>query len=253
MERITRGLVALMLAIGAPALAGEVGDLDINMPNTLEDAFAGEMGSLELSSAARTDHWRRDGDTLRLFPRLQWVPVERFQLSVGLPYGIGSGSRANQGEASLGLLWQLNRETPSLPAFALSADMNAPVGPGERGHELRLGGIVTRTPWDGPAQPRLHLNLFWYHRPDPAEEERRDRWRVALGASRLLAPETALVVNALRESQDRGQREATILEAGLRHQVARGVVLGGALGAGLGRDAPAFRAILSVQFSLGGG
>jgi hypothetical protein len=76
---------------------------------------------------------------------------------------------------------------------------------------------------------------------------------VTLGYSQLVGERTALIADVLRESQERGQRDATILEAGLRHQVARGIILGGALGAGIGRDSPSFRAIVSVQFSLGGG
>ena len=62
-----------------------------------------------------------------------------------------------------------------------------------------------------------------------------------------------LVANALRESQERNQRDATILEVGLRHLVTEGVILGGAVGTGIGRDSPRFSAILSLQFALAGG
>jgi hypothetical protein len=172
------GVLALLAAVlPSGAGAGEVWDLDINMPNTLDDAFVDPRGSLDLLGAARYDHWRRDGDTVRLFPRLQWVPVERLQLSLGLPYTAGSGSRANEGEVSLGGLYQLNREAGALPAFAVSAEANAPVGPGDRGWELRLGGVASKTIAAGPAQPRLHLNAVWFRRLDPSAEERRDRYR----------------------------------------------------------------------------
>jgi hypothetical protein len=247
-------LLAALLATAAPhgVGAGEVGDLDVNMPNTLDDAFAGERGSLELSGAARYDRWRRNDDTVHFFPQLQWVPVDRLQLSLGLPYTAGSGPRANEGEVSLGGLYQLNREAGWLPTFAAFAEANAPIGPGDRGWEIQLGGIASKTIDPGPAQRRLHLNAFWFRRLDPSEEERRDRYRFTLGYSQLVAERTALVTNVLRESQERGQHDATILEAGLRHQLSRGVILGGALGAGIGRDSPSFRAIISVQFSLSG-
>lgn len=252
--RLPALLVAVLLAAQAPgrAGAGEVDDLDANTPNALEDAFVGERGSLDLSGAAGYEH-RRNGDTLRLLPQLQWVPVERLQLSLGTPYTAGSGSRANEGDVSLGALYQLNRETAWLPAFALFAEASAPFGPGERGAEMRLGGIASRTIDPGPAQRRIHVNGYWIHRPDPSEGERRDRYRFAIGYSQKLGERSALIANLLRESQERGERDATILEAGMRHQVAQGVILGAAIGAGIGRDSPRLRATISLQFSLAGG
>jgi hypothetical protein len=249
------GLLAVILAatVVCGAGAGEVGDLDVNMPNTLEDAFVGERGSLDLFGAARYDRWRRSDETVRFVPQLQWVPAERLQLSFGLPYTVGSGSRANQGEVSLGGFYQLNRETGWLPAFAAFAEADAPIGPGDRSWEIQLGGIASKTIDPGPAQRRLHFNAIWFRRLDPGQEERRNRYRFTLGYSQLVAERTALVTNVLRESQERGERDATILEAGLRHQIARGVILGGALGTGIGRDSPRFRAIISIQFSLSGG
>jgi hypothetical protein len=249
-------LALLLAAASAPigASAQDVGDLDIDMPNALEDAFAGRHGDLQLLGAARVDRWRRGrGGEVRLFPRVQWVPVERLQLTAGLPYTVGWGTRSDEGEASLGALYQLNRETGALPAFAVVAEASAPVGPGDRGGELSLAGIASKTVAAGPAQPRLHLNAYWFRRLDPSSDERRDGYRLAIGHSRLLSPDTALVLDVLRESQDRGERAATILEAGLRHRPTEGVVVGAALGAGVGHDSPAFRATLSVQISLGGG
>ena len=100
---------AMLLSIDS-AGAGEVEDLDVNMPNTLDDAFVDRKGSVDLLTAARYDRWRRDGATVRFFPRLQWVPVERLQLSLDVPYAVGSGSRANEGDANLGGLYQINGE-----------------------------------------------------------------------------------------------------------------------------------------------
>jgi hypothetical protein len=246
-------LASVFSIIIVPAAKGEeVGDLDINMPNTLDDAFVGDRGSAELQGAARYDHGRR-GDTVRFFPRLQYVPLEGLQLSVGLPYSIGSGPDANQGEVNLDALYNLNRETRWLPAFAVSTEVNAPVGPGGHGWDLQLWGIASKTVDSGPAQRRLHLNLVWMHHFDPTGDERQDRYRVTLGYSQLLEQRTALVANILRQTQERGERPATIIEAGLRHQISQNVTLGGALGTGIGRDSPRFRAIVSVQFSLGGG
>ncbi len=139
-----------------------------------------------------------------------------------------------------------------LPALAVAGDASLPVGPGDRGAELRLTGIASRT-LDQASRTRLHLNLGWLRRLDPAEEERRDRWRVAVGVSRPAWRDTAVVASATRETQERGEGAANILEAGLRWAPTPDVMLGAALGTGIGRDSPRFRAVLSIQISLRSG
>ena len=239
----------------------ELNNLDINIPNTLHDALAVGRGSVELLGAARYDRWNGH-DTVRFFPRLLIGVAEGLQATVGVPYTVGTGPRADEGVFAFGALYNFNRETAWLPAFAVSAEAGPTIGPGGRGErgergrpsgEMRLFGIASKT-IDPEAFRRLHLNLGWFRAFDPTEEERRDRYRVALGYSQLLLPRTVLIADFLRESlEERGERAANILEAGFRHLVAPGLILGGALGAGIGPDSPRFRAILSVQFSLSGG
>lgn len=250
-------VAALLLAVGATGAlasgAGEQGpdNLDINIPNTLHDAFAAERGSVELLGAARYD--RRHGhDFVRFFPRLQIGVAEGLQATVEVPYTVGSGPGDDRGVATIGALYNFNRESAWLPAFAVAVDAGPAIGPGAHGGEMRLFGIASKT-IDPEAGRRLHLNLAWFRRFDPGEEERRDRYRVTVGYSQVLSRNTALVANYLRESQEeRSERAANILEAGLRYRVAPNLILGGALGAGIGHDSPRFRAIVSVQFSLHG-
>lgn len=229
----------------------ELNNLDINIPNTLEDAFAAERGSVALLGAARHDR-RRGHDTVRFFPRLLVGVAEGLQATVQVPYTVGSGPRADEGVFALGALYNFNRETAWLPAFAAAVEAGPAIGPDAHGGEMRLFGIASKT-IDPQAWRRVHLNLAWFRTFDAGEEERRDRYRVALGYSQLLLPRTVLVADYLRETlEERGERASNILEAGVRHRVAHGVVLGGALGAGIGRDSPRFRAIVSVQISLSG-
>lgn len=230
----------------------ELNNLDINIPNTLDDAFAAERGSVTLLGAARYD--RRHGhDTVRFFPRLLVGVAEGLQATVQVPYTVGSGPRADEGVFAVGALYNFNRETAWLPAFAASVEAGPSIGPDAHGGEMRLFGIASKT-IDPQAWRRLHLNVAWFRTFDAGEEERRDRYRVALGYSQLLLPRTVLIADYLRETlEERGERASNILEAGVRHLVAPGLTLGGALGAGIGRDSPRFRAIFSVQFALSGG
>ena len=95
--RIGLGAVAALLALllgAAPPAAADVEDLDADMPTALEDAYAAPRGSIEAQGAARFDQFRRRGDTVRLFPRLQIGAADRLQASVSLPYSLGSGREA---------------------------------------------------------------------------------------------------------------------------------------------------------------
>lgn len=67
-----------------------------------------------------------------------------------------------------------------------------------------------------------------------------------------MALNVVVVLDYVRESQDRRERAANIAEAGLRYQFTDAVTLGAGAGFGMGRDSPRFRAIASIQIGFGG-
>lgn len=128
-----------------------------------------------------------------------------------------------------------NRERDWLPAFAVSADLGRPVGQGGRSAETGLTVIAAKTLT--PSVDRwVHLHVAWLSSLDPDEEKRRDRCRVVVGYSQLVAPDVA----------------ANVVEAGLRCQLNERATLGAGAGFGIGRDSPGFRAVFSVQVGFGG-
>lgn len=241
-------LVLLAAAVGANA--AELSNLDDGLPTAVQDALAAAPGRLELHGAARYDriHGR---DAVRLLPRVQVGIVEGLQANLGLPYTVGSGRRYDPGGAGGGLFYNLNRERGWLPAFAVAADYSTPVGPERRSADVGLTGIATKT-LDPGADRRLHLNVAWLRALDPNEEERRHRYRVIVGYSQLLAPNTAVVLDYVRESQERHKRAANIVETGVRYHFTDAITLGAGAGFGIGRDSPRFRAIASIQIGFGG-
>ena len=242
--------VLALLAAASDAEALDVHDLDIFVPNTLDDAFVGEPGEAQLQGAGRYDR-RRGHDELRLFPQLQVIPLRGLQLSFNVPYTFRSGPEPDESAIGVGALYVLNDEKHVLPAFALSADYNAAIGPGDRGSELELAGIASKT-LEPTMQRRLHLNVAWIRRFDPSEEERRNSYRFAAGYSQLLSPNTVVIADYVRERQERGERDANVLELGFRHRAMERVTLGIGAGAGIGHDSPRFRALFSIQVSLPG-
>lgn len=244
---------ALALVAAGPAAAAqkvdELGNLDNGLPNALDDAFAAETGSVELQGAVRYDRIR-GRDVVRLFPRLQVGVAPGFEAGVSLPYTVGSGRDANRGGAAVDLLYNPIREGRWTPALAVALDAAAPVGAGRRGVETGLAVIATKT-LDPAVERRVHLDLAWLHRFRPDQDERRGGYRLAVGYSQRVSPDLVAILDYVRYRQDRGERDANLFEAGLHKRITDGVTLGAAIGAGVGRDSPRLRAVVSVQIDLG--
>ena len=245
-------LIAAALAAASGAGAAELSNLDADLPTAVDDALAAAPGRFELQGAVRYDrvHGR---DAVQLLPRVQLGVVEGFQVNLALPYTVGSGRREDPGSSGGGggLLYNFNRETGWLPAFAVALDYGKPVGSGRQSAEVGLTGIATKT--ISPAvDRRLNLNVAWLRTLNPDEEERRDRYRVIAGYNQLVAPNVVVVLDYVRESQERRERAANIVEAGLRYQFTDAVTLGAGAGFGVGRDSPRFRALASIQIGFGG-
>ena len=241
-------LVALLFSAAPVARAGEPDELDIFLPTTLEDAFTGEPKEGEVQGGLRFDR-RRGHDDLQIFPQFQASPTAGLLLNVSFPYTVGSGDRANQGQVSAGALYNFNRETRWLPAFALAVDASTPIGPGDRATQLQLTGVMTRTV-DPDGNKRLHLNAAWITRFAPSAEERHNQYRVVLGYSQLLDRDTAVILDYVRERQEYGERDANIVELGFRRRLGERVTVGFGGGAGIGRDSPRYRALLSLEVEL---
>ena len=246
-RRLLLASLGLIAAAGA-ASATDPDDLDIFLPTTLEDAFTGDPKAGEAQVGLRFDR-RRGHDELQIFPQFQASPTNGLLLNLSLPYVVGSGDRANQGEISAGALYNFNRETRWLPAFAVAVDASTPIGPGDRGTQLQLTGVASRT-IDPAGNKRLHLNASWITRFAPSQDERHNRYRVVAGYSQLLDRDTAIIVDYVRERQEFGERDANIVEVGFRHRLGERVTIGLGGGAGLGRDSPKYRLLFSLEMDL---
>lgn len=246
--------LALLSALLLPpisARASEMGELDADVPLTVEDAFVVEPGQVELQASARYDR-RKGRDVVRLQPRVEVGLAEGLEAELFFPYSMGSGRRFGESGAAAGLLYNLNRERGWLPAFAVGVEVAKPVGPERRGPETELTGIATKT--IHPAvQGRLHLNVSWVHALRSSADERRDRYRVVAGYSRLLSTDVALVLDYVHQRQEeRRGRDVDILEAGVLYRLTETVAVGAGAGFGIGRDSPRFRASASIRIGFGG-
>ena len=100
----------------------------------------------------------------------------------------------------------------------------------------------------------VHLNLGWVACLDPLPGERPNRYLLNASTGKTVSHDTALVVTYVREQEERGESDFSLIQARIRHRLSGSqTVFGLAAGAGFGRDSPSFHIAFAVQWNLGGG
>lgn len=166
------------------------------------------------------------------------------------------GQRPNWGGGTvIGALYQLAEEHGAVPATALQGRARMIYGPGRPAYEADLAALFGKTfARDGGLPFGVNLNLGWVARVDPLPGERPNRVFVNASIGQAVRYDTALVATYAREQQERGQRDFSLVQIGVRHRLSNGrTVLGLAGGVGTNRDSPRFELAFAVQWSFGVG
>jgi hypothetical protein len=256
-RRLAGALLAppLLLCAAASAAAQDEPITLADDPFEVTDPEAAPPGEAELAvvgtyTRARTGRVRDTGGVeteleLGVAPRLSFrigqvgaygnLEVRR-RLGLGsdaTDAGDDSGRRAFWGGSTrIGALYQLAGERGALPAVALFGKTFA--GPWGRaiGVSLNLGGVA---------------------RIDPLPGERPNRYLVNASVGQAIAHDTALVATYAREQQERGQRDFSLVQVGVRQRLPGGrAVVGLAAGVGTNRDSPRFEIGFAVQWLFSG-
>lgn len=163
-----------------------------------------------------------------------------------------SNTPAWGGATRIGALYQIADGSGVLPAIGLLGRVRAIYGPGRPAQEGDLVALFGKTLGRGERPLGINLNLGWTALFAPLPGERAGRYFVNASVGQAVARDTVLVLTYVREQQERGERDFSLVQAGIRHRLERGgPVLGVALGAGIGRDSPAFQIGFAVQWSFG--
>jgi hypothetical protein len=255
MQHIRLGaLLATMLISAPPARAADHMNLDEGLPVSIEDAFPIPYRQREVQALGQYDNVRDDpkGDNLfTLEPRFEAGLFRNFQAEIGVPYRLGSASDRDSGDVNIDGLYNFNAETLDLPAFALKAGVGVPFGRDSQGAQTVLKGIVTKTVGETWENRRVHLNAAWLHKFNRrTEDERRDGYLIGVGYSQPVASDTVVVADLVREYQIEEDREANLVEAGVRWQLTPLTVVSAGAGAGFLDESPRFRFLIGIQHTL---
>lgn len=223
-----------LLLMPLPVIALDHDNLDPNRPIGMEDAYAIPKGEIGMEGGVRFND-RREGRTRVTFqPQIIYGAFENTQIEIqgdlmSDPHTLVGAAKS--GDLHLGVLYNFNTETISLPAFAARVEVDLPTGVNSKGVDTQMTGILTRS----FGRLRVHLNAGYTVLGSPQGQERPGAYRAVAAVSYPLGYPTSFrdtLIASLytRESDLRGQRNHSGVEIGLRHQLSSRLVLDGGLG-----------------------
>jgi len=269
-------LALLFLAAAVPASAQEEPIALADDPFEITDPVTAPPGEAELAIAGSYTRARRGRirDTAVADTELEFGVAPRLSLRLGQTgaYGnldvrrrLGFASTAEGANASdeggeraywggstrLGALYQVAEERGARPAIGLLGRARMIYGPGRPAYETDAVALFGKTfaGWGRPIG--TSLNLGWVARVDPLPGERPNRFFVNASVGQTISHNTALVATYAREQHERGQRDFSLVQLGVRHRLPSGrTVVGLAAGVGTNRDSPSFEIAFAVQWAL---
>ncbi len=230
-------------------------NLDPNRPIGMEDAYALAKGEIGLESGVRFNDRRAGRTRVVVQPQLIYGAFDNTQIEIQGdlftdPTTVVGANKS--GDLHLGVLYNFNTETITLPALAVRVEADFPTGVNSRGVDAQVTGIMTRS----FGRLRTHLNVGYTVLGSPQGRERAGAYRAVAAVSYPLGyplrfVDTVIASVYSRQSDLRGERNNTGIELGLRHQWTSRFVLDAGLGTEF--DGPADRAALlgTVGVSVG--
>lgn len=262
------GLLSVLLGMGPwpGALSAQTDyfNLDDERPVRVEDASPVERYAFELQLApVRVERDAGGSAAWSLAPELAYGVFPRTDVSLHLPIALGTDDGA-AGRASglsgleLVLFHNLNIESRSLPALALSGGLTLPVGglAGESAHGTAKA-IVTRSLTGARRGLRLHANAA-YTFGEEADEERQaaeaTRWLAGLAVDRTFVFQSLLIVGNVFAERPLVEGAGTrwVAGAGFRYQLSPRMAIDAGLERRIGDEGPdwAFTLGTANSFSI---
>lgn len=219
-------LVLLMLPTFVWALDHD--NLDPNRPIAIEDAYVLPKGEIGVEGGVVFNDRKQGKSRFTFQPQIIYGAFANTQIELMTslftePMTVVGDDKS--GDLSVGVLYNFNTETLSLPAFAARLELGFPTGVNSKGVDTELTGVMTRS----YGRWRTHVNAGYTFLGSPQGRERTGTYRVVAAVSYPLGYPTSfrdtIIANVFtRQSDLVGQRNPTGLGIGLRHQVSSRVV-----------------------------
>jgi hypothetical protein len=250
--KIAFPMLMLLMFWPLSALALDHDNLDPNRPIQMEDAYAIPQGEIGLESGVRVNDRRRSPTQFVFQPQIIYGAFRNTQIEIQSdlltePRTVRGANKS--GDLHLGVLYNFNTETLTLPALALRLEADFPTGVRSKGVDTQFTGIFTRS----FGRLRVHVNAGYTVLGNPQERERDGTYRFVAACSYPIGyphrfRETLIMDIFTRQSDLLHQRNPTGIEIGLRHQLSSRLVLDAGMGTEL--IGPSDRAILTGTVGL---
>jgi len=228
--------IAILVLLMAPTFgwALDHDNLDPNRPIAIEDAYVLPKGEIGVEGGVVFNDRKQGTSRFTFQPQIIYGAFANTQIEVMTslftePTTVVGDDKS--GDLNVGVLYNFNTETLSLPAFAARVEVGFPTGVNSKGVDTELAGVMTRS----YGRWRTHLNVGYTFLGSPQGQERTGTYRVVAAVSYPLGYPTSfrdtIIANVFtRQSDLVGQRNPTGLGIGLRHQVSSRIVLDGGIG-----------------------
>jgi hypothetical protein len=228
-------LICILLA-GLPAsgLAIDHANLDEGRPLLVQDPYVIGHREAAVEGGVGFVSRRRASDRF-LFPiQLVYGLLPNLQVEIGTtlltnPHD-GSGN-GHSGDLAFSGLYNLNRETLTLPAFGIKGSITAPTGVGSSGVDFEIVGLLLKS----IHRLNIYLNGGYEFKNGTGQGERSERYKLVLGAGYPVgAPyhtRTFLLGDLfLLQAERRGTSDTVGGEIGVRYQFSERLVLDAGVG-----------------------
>lgn len=243
----TRFLFLLPLLFAWSVQAGDIADLNRNLPLEMEDARPTDAGGVELQLSTNWRRSREGADSYLLLPQLQWGFARDAHLQVATQGQVGDTDPAGNWDLQIGALYRFLGDDQAF-SLAVYGELDLPTGIDNAGLDTELKLIASQP--IGP-QSGTHFNLAWVHNPAPAEGERPHGFRAALGGHHKFSDRWMIVADVARNVAKTTDEDVTLVELGAVTQIGQALTTSLGLSAGLGQASPRTQVTLGLQYSLG--
>lgn len=243
-------LITLLPTLWSDRLHADPLNLESGLPLAVEDAYLTPLWNREYQSFLRYNRSGTGKDVLEVVQRIEIGIWYNTELTVEAPFIFGEDRSDGYGPTPIELLYNLNQETLSLPAFTVGGTFVTPTGEYNEGLDSEAEILITKTVPGTWSLHRIHLNGSYYFNEDPGDSERDGAYEAILGYEARLNNPLVLVADVIRRQELERGESVNLAELGLRYRLAPYAILAAGVGKGFGADAPDFIATTGVQIEF---